>query len=225
MIFTFTVLLNLTKKKKKTIVNNQIMFVSHNHQCLWVIYSLYRATITNLQSRLDATTTSHTLIKEELTLTKMALEKAQEENSILKQDFESNNIFQLLIFLVGHMVLPVSLTCKIKKNKIKDDAGMPQMDSLRTSKRSSTYLASEDAIAEVKMQLAEEKNRRLDLEKELELQTCMRAETEVALKLLEKDIHEKQDTIVSLRRQLDDIKIINLEMYRKMQVLWSFLFY
>lgn len=96
---------------------------------------------------------------------------------------------------------------------------MPQMDSLRTSKRSSTYLASEDAIAEVKMQLAEEKNRRLDLEKELELQTCMRAETEVALKLLEKDIHEKQDTIVSLRRQLDDIKIINLEMYRKMQVL------
>nr|CAG4644696.1 EOG090X043H [Leptodora kindtii] len=174
------------------------------------------ATITNLQSRLDATTTSHTLIKEELTLTKMALEKAQEENSILKQDFESNNIFQLLIFLVGHMVLPVSLTCK-KKKKIKDDAGMPQMDSLRTSKRSSTYLASEDAIAEVKMQLAEEKNRRLDLEKELELQTCMRAETEVALKLLEKDIHEKQDTIVSLRRQLDDIKIINLEMYRKMQ--------
>lgn len=41
---------------------------------------------------------------------------------------------------------------------------------------------------------------------------------EVAMKLLEKDIHEKQDTIISLRRQLDDIKIINLEMYKKLQV-------
>lgn len=40
----------------------------------------------------------------------------------------------------------------------------------------------------------------------------------MAMKLLEKDIHEKQDTIVSLRRQLEDIKQINLEMYRKLQV-------
>lgn len=46
----------------------------------------------------------------------------------------------------------------------------------------------------------------------------LKAETEMAMKLLEKDIHEKQDTIVSLRRQLDDIKQINLEMYRKLQV-------
>jgi len=42
------------------------------------------------------------------------------------------------------------------------------------------------------------------------------------MKLLEKDIHEKQDTIISLRRQLDEIKVINLEMYRKLQVI-SFL--
>lgn len=46
----------------------------------------------------------------------------------------------------------------------------------------------------------------------------LRAETEMAMKLLEKDIHEKQDTIVSLRRQLEDIKQINLDMYNKLQV-------
>lgn len=46
----------------------------------------------------------------------------------------------------------------------------------------------------------------------------LKAEMEVAMKLLEKDIHEKQDTIISLRRQLDDIKLINLEMYKKLQV-------
>lgn len=67
--------------------------------------------------------------------------------------------------------------------------------------------------------LAEERRKRQDLERELELQVCLKAETEMAMKLLEKDIHEKQDTIVSLRRQLEDIKQINLEMYRKLQVI------
>lgn len=66
--------------------------------------------------------------------------------------------------------------------------------------------------------LAEERRKRGDIERELELQVCLKAETDMAMKLLEKDIHEKQDTIVSLRRQLEDIKQINLEMYRKLQV-------
>lgn len=51
------------------------------------------------------------------------------------------------------------------------------------------------------------------------LQTSMKAEMEMAMKLLEKDVHEKQDTIISLRNQLEDIKNINLEMYEKLQVL------
>lgn len=68
--------------------------------------------------------------------------------------------------------------------------------------------------------LAEERKKRQELERELELQVCLKAETEMAMKLLEKDIHEKQDTIVSLRRQLEDIKQINLEMYRKLQVIF-----
>lgn len=51
------------------------------------------------------------------------------------------------------------------------------------------------------------------------MQISMKAEMEMAMKLLEKDIHEKQDTIVSLRQQLDDIKLINLEMYKKLQVI------
>lgn len=50
------------------------------------------------------------------------------------------------------------------------------------------------------------------------IQVSLKAETDMAMKLLEKDIHEKQDTIISLRRQLEDIKQINLEMYNKLQV-------
>lgn len=48
----------------------------------------------------------------------------------------------------------------------------------------------------------------------------MKSEMEVAMKLLEKDIHDKQDTIISLRSQLEDIKLINLEMYKKLQVIY-----
>ena len=43
---------------------------------------------------------------------------------------------------------------------------------------------------------------------------------EMAMKLLEKDVHEKQDTIINLRDQLEDIKIINMEMYSKLQVIF-----
>ncbi|XP_001655214.2 protein RUFY3, partial [Aedes aegypti] len=65
--------------------------------------------------------------------------------------------------------------------------------------------------------LAEERKKRQEIEKELNLQVSLKAETDMAMKLLEKDIHEKQDTIVSLRRQLEDIKSINLDMYKKLQ--------
>ena len=46
----------------------------------------------------------------------------------------------------------------------------------------------------------------------------LKAETEMAMKLLEKDSHEKQETVSSLRCQLDDIKSINFELYKKLQV-------
>ncbi|CAB4042609.1 Hypothetical predicted protein, partial [Paramuricea clavata] len=37
------------------------------------------------------------------------------------------------------------------------------------------------------------------------------------MQLLEKDIHDKQDTLISLRRQLQDIKTINLDLHTKWQ--------
>lgn len=83
---------------------------------------------------------------------------------------------------------------------------------------------------EMERTLTDERRRRFEVEKELSLQVSLKAESDMAVKLLEKDIHEKQDTIISLRRQLDDIKQINLEMYRKLQVWYengvgSFIYY
>lgn len=87
-----------------------------------------------------------------------------------------------------------------------------------------------------------------DVENELVAQVSMKQEMELAMKLLEKDIHEKQviffayvkligntykkggenvltrlflneqDTLIGLRHQLDEVKAINVEMYQKMQV-------
>ncbi|XP_075209817.1 RUN and FYVE domain-containing protein 2-like isoform X2 [Lycorma delicatula] len=77
--------------------------------------------------------------------------------------------------------------------------------------------AKDNELEKLQQRLEEERNMRQETERELHLQISLKAEMEVAMKLLEKDIHEKQDTIISLRRQLDDIKQINLEMYRKLQ--------
>ena len=38
------------------------------------------------------------------------------------------------------------------------------------------------------------------------------------MQLLEQDIHDKQETLISLRRQLEDIKKINLELHNEWQV-------
>lgn len=59
---------------------------------------------------------------------------------------------------------------------------------------------------------------RQELERELELQVGLKQEMEVAMKLLEKDTHEKQDTLAALRLQLDQVKTLNLQMFHKAQV-------
>uniref|UniRef100_A0A668AF09 RUN and FYVE domain containing 1 n=1 Tax=Myripristis murdjan TaxID=586833 RepID=A0A668AF09_9TELE len=57
----------------------------------------------------------------------------------------------------------------------------------------------------------------LRLERELELQVGLKQEMEVAMRLLEKDTHEKQDTLAALRLQLDQVKTLNLQMFHKAQ--------
>lgn len=59
---------------------------------------------------------------------------------------------------------------------------------------------------------------RKELERELELQVGLKQEMEMAMKLLEKDTYEKQDTLAALRLQLDQVKTLNLQMFHKAQV-------
>uniref|UniRef100_A0A672N6G0 RUN and FYVE domain-containing protein 2-like n=1 Tax=Sinocyclocheilus grahami TaxID=75366 RepID=A0A672N6G0_SINGR len=86
---------------------------------------------------------------------------------------------------------------------------------LNTYKQSRQGL--DEMYNEARRQLKEECQLRQDVENELVVQVSMKQEMEMAMKLLEKDIHEKQDTLIGLRHQLDDVKSINVEMYQKMQ--------
>ena len=46
----------------------------------------------------------------------------------------------------------------------------------------------------------------------------MKDELEMAMKLLEKDIYTKQDGLVTLREQLDNVKAINIDIHKKLLV-------
>ncbi|XP_035420288.1 RUN and FYVE domain-containing protein 2 isoform X4 [Cygnus atratus] len=87
---------------------------------------------------------------------------------------------------------------------------------LQTYKHSRQGL--DEMYNEARRQLREESQLRQDMENELVVQVSMKHEIELAMKLLEKDIHEKQDTLIGLRQQLDEVKAINMEMYQKLQV-------
>lgn len=86
--------------------------------------------------------------------------------------------------------------------------GAPALDSVEGSL----------SVPDLSKKLLEERSSKERLESELQTQKRLKDEMDTAMKLMEKDVHEKQDTIISLRSQLDDIKMINLEMYKKLQV-------
>ena len=74
-----------------------------------------------------------------------------------------------------------------------------------------------DMYLDVTKHLEKESTERKELQIIVEEQRSMNQEKQIAMQLLEKDIHDKQDTLISLRRQLEDIKKLNLEMHNKWQ--------
>lgn len=73
------------------------------------------------------------------------------------------------------------------------------------------------ALVNKEKQIMEEERLRKELEKKLEAEVKLRTECDTARNLLERDIQEKQDTIVNLRSQLSEVKAINIQIFSKMQ--------
>ncbi|MGH0132646.1 UNVERIFIED_CONTAM: hypothetical protein FKN15_049721 [Acipenser sinensis] len=152
------------------------------------------STVHSLQGRVDSMERSNTKLIEELAIAKNNIIKLQEENHQLRNE-------NTIILMKAHQQLEVT--------KVDVDS---ELDTYKQSRE-----RMDEMYNETRRQLREECQLRQEVENELVVQVSMKHEMELAMKLLEKDIHEKQDTLFGLRHQLDEVKAINIEMYQIMQ--------
>ncbi|XP_049906152.1 protein RUFY3 isoform X3 [Epinephelus moara] len=106
------------------------------------------------------------------------------------------------------------ITLQEDVERVKEESSY-QMESRKASRSDSA--PDGQALGETRKQLKEETLLRLDVEKELEVQIGMKQEMELSMKMLEKDICEKQDALVELRQQLEDLRAINQQLSHKSQ--------
>ncbi|XP_077570646.1 protein RUFY3 isoform X3 [Stigmatopora nigra] len=106
------------------------------------------------------------------------------------------------------------ITLQEDVERVKEESSF-QLESNRKALRSES--GEGPALGETRKQLKEETLLRLDVEKELEVQIGMKQEMELSMKMLEKDVCEKQDALAELRQQLDDLRLINQQLSHKSQ--------
>ncbi|KAM8877891.1 RUN and FYVE domain-containing protein 2 isoform 2-T3 [Synchiropus picturatus] len=174
--------------------NSQIASILDQKNYVEELNRQLNTTVHGLQSRVDNLEKSNSKLVEELAIAKNNIIKLQEENQQLRTE-------NGMILLKAQQHLEVT-QCDVSMER-------------DTYKQSSQGL--DEMYNEAQRQLKEECQLRQDVENELVVQVSMKQEMELAMKLLEKDIHEKQDTLIGLRTQLDEVKAINVEMYQKMQ--------
>ncbi|XP_077329645.1 RUN and FYVE domain-containing protein 1 isoform X1 [Lithobates pipiens] len=151
-------------------------------------------TVADLQSKIEILEKTNAKITEELVAAKDRIVSLQSEHNQLLEE-------SLLIKKKSERSVEVSL----QDTKV-------ELETYRQSRQ-----GLDEMYNEIWKQLKAEKQARLEQEKELELQLAIKTEMEMAMKLLEKDIHEKQDTLIILRKQLDDVKSINLQTCQKVK--------
>ncbi|KAM3625063.1 uncharacterized protein V6R79_006447 [Siganus canaliculatus] len=174
--------------------NSQIASILDQKNYVEELNRQLNSTVHGLQGRVDSLEKSNSKLIEELAIAKNNIIKLQEENQQLRSE-------NSLIMLKAQQKLEVT----------QGDVTV-ERDTYKQSRQ-----GLDEMYNEARRQLKEECQLRQDVENELVVQVSMKQEMELAMKLLEKDIHEKQDTLIGLRNQLDEVKAINVEMYQKMQ--------
>uniref|UniRef100_A0AAR2LQM8 RUN domain-containing protein n=1 Tax=Pygocentrus nattereri TaxID=42514 RepID=A0AAR2LQM8_PYGNA len=171
--------------------NGQIAAILDQKNYVEELNRQLNSTVQGLQGRVDSLEKSNSKLIEELAIAKNNIIKLQEENHQLRTE---NSV----ILMKAQQRLEGDVNC--------------ELDTYKQSRQ-----GLDEMYNEARRQLREECQLRQDVENELVVQVSMKQEMELAMKLLEKDIHEKQDTLIGLRQQLDEVKAINVEMYQKMQ--------
>ncbi|MFT7805661.1 RUN and FYVE domain-containing protein 2 isoform X2 [Arapaima gigas] len=173
--------------------NGQIAAILDQKNYVEELNRQLNSTVHSLQGRVDSLEKSNTKLIEELAIAKNNIIKLQEENHQLRNE-------NAIILMKAQQHLEASGDVSV------------ELDTYKQSRQ-----GLDEMYNEARRQLREECQLRQDVENELVVQVSMKQEMELAMKLLEKDIHEKQDTLIGLRNQLDEVKAINVEMYQKMQ--------
>ncbi|XP_061586691.1 protein RUFY3 isoform X3 [Cololabis saira] len=106
------------------------------------------------------------------------------------------------------------ITLQEDVERVKEESSY-QLESRKPLRSDS--VAEGQTLGEARKQLKEETSLRLDVERELEVQIGMKQEMELSMKMLEKDICEKQDALMELRQQLEDLRAINQQLSHKSQ--------
>ncbi|XP_075960397.1 protein RUFY3 isoform X2 [Anarhichas minor] len=106
------------------------------------------------------------------------------------------------------------ITLQEDVERVKEESSY-QLESRKATRSDSA--PDGQVLGETRKQLKEETLLRLDVEKELEVQIGMKQEMELSMKMLEKDVCEKQDALVELRQQLEDLRVINQQLNHKSQ--------
>ncbi|XP_060904674.1 RUN and FYVE domain-containing protein 1 [Labrus mixtus] len=151
-------------------------------------------TVTDLQAKMDSLEKTNSKLVEELTAATDRINSLREEQEDLRQKNETI----------------------LQSSQKKEEAALQDSQvELETYKQ--TRQGLDEMYNVVWKQYKEEKRIRQELERELELQVVLKKEMEMAMKLLEKDSHEKQDTLAALRLQLDQVKTLNVQMFHKAQ--------
>ncbi|XP_062320012.1 RUN and FYVE domain-containing protein 2 isoform X2 [Osmerus eperlanus] len=174
--------------------NSQIAAILDQKNYVEELNRQMNSTVHGLQGRVDSLEKSNSKLIEELAIAKNNIIKLQEENHQLRNE-------NTIILMKTQQHLEVT----------QGDVDV-ERDTYKQSRQGLDQMYNE-----AQRQLKEECQLRQEVENELVVQVSMKQEMELAMKLLEKDIHEKQDTLIGLRHQLDEVKAINVEMYQKMQ--------
>jgi len=87
-----------------------------------------------------------------------------------------------------------------------------ERETLRNSKTS-----LDELLQSIQKDLRQETNHRMEVENELKQEISSKQELEMTVKLLEKEVFDKQDGILTLREQLDNVKAINHDLYNRLQ--------
>uniref|UniRef100_A0A3P8ZY65 RUN domain-containing protein n=1 Tax=Esox lucius TaxID=8010 RepID=A0A3P8ZY65_ESOLU len=109
------------------------------------------------------------------------------------------------------------ITLQEDVERVKEESSYQLQSGRQVSRGGGDGSADALVLGEARKQLKEETQLRLDVEKELEVQIGMKQEMELSMKMMEKDMCEKQDALVELRQQLEDLRALNQQLAHKSQ--------